>query len=155
MKLHAVVPVYNVEPYISKFLDSLICQDSDDVNYILVNDGATDRSGEICDSYSSKDSRIKVIHRINGGVSRARNTALDFISENSGPDDYVIFFDPDDYLTSPHAISDIKTEIEKSHPDLLLYNYTINNSLTNSAIQIRGGGIPDKRLDSSCIRGYF
>lgn len=139
MKLHAVVPVYNVEPYISKFLDSLICQDSDDVNYILVNDGATDRSGEICDSYASKDSRIKVIHRINGGVARARNTALDFISDNSNPDDYVIFFDPDDYLTSSHAISDIKTEIEKSHPDLLLYNYLVNNSLTHSAIRIGGG----------------
>ena len=138
MKLHAVVPVYNVEPYISKFLDSIICQDSDAVNYILVNDGSTDRSGEICDSYAGKDSRLKVIHTTNGGVSRARNTALDFISNNSEPDDYVIFFDPDDYLTSPHAISDIKTEIEKSHPDLLLYNYMVNNTLIHSVLQIGG-----------------
>lgn len=71
-----VVPVYNVEPYIRRALDSLLAQTYTNIEVILVDDGSPDRCGAICDEYAQKDNRIKVIHQANGGVSRARQAGL-------------------------------------------------------------------------------
>ena len=76
-KISIVIPVYNTSKYLSKCLDSVINQSYSNIEIVLVNDGSKDNSGDICDLYSSKDKRIKVIHKENGGVSSARNSGID------------------------------------------------------------------------------
>ena len=73
-----VLPVYNVEPYIRRCVNSILEQKFDNYEIILVDDGSTDESGKICDQYSEIDSRIHVIHKKNGGLSDARNVGLDY-----------------------------------------------------------------------------
>ena len=91
-KVSVIVPVYNVEKYIRQCLDSLVGQTLKDIEIILVNDGSSDKCPEICDEYASKDNRIKVIHRENGGICVARNTGLDKACGR-----YIVFVDSDDY----------------------------------------------------------
>ena len=71
-----IIPVYNVEKYLSNCLDSIIEQTWTNLDIILVDDGSNDKSGEICDDYAIKDSRIRVIHKLNAGLSAARNSGL-------------------------------------------------------------------------------
>ena len=92
-KLSIIVPIYNVELYIRRCLDSLVNQTFKNLEIILVDDGSPDDSGKICDEYASQDNRIKVIHKQNGGVSSARNAGLAVVTG-----DYVCFVDPDDWL---------------------------------------------------------
>ncbi len=91
--ISVIVPVYNTAELLPKCIDSILTQTYSNLEVILVNDGSSDNSGNICDEYAKKDSRIKVIHKENGGVSEARNVALDTVNG-----DYVIFVDSDDYL---------------------------------------------------------
>lgn len=92
-----VVPVYNVEQYIGRCIESILNQTHKNLELILVDDGSPDRSGEICDEYALKDSRIKVIHTENRGVSYARNTGLD-----NSTGEYLFFVDSDDWIESNH-----------------------------------------------------
>ncbi len=94
-----IIPVYNVEKYLSVCLDSVITQDYANLEVILVDDGSPDNCGEICDGYAAKDSRIKVVHKQNGGLSSARNSALDIMKG-----DWVMFVDSDDEI-KPNMIS--------------------------------------------------
>lgn len=91
--LSVIVPVYNVEIYLQKCLDSIIDQSFKNLEIIIVNDGSTDSSPEICDCYAKKDSRIKVIHQKNAGVSVARNKGMQVATG-----DYLTFVDSDDWL---------------------------------------------------------
>lgn len=88
-----VVPVYNVEVYLKECVDSLLAQTYGDFEIILVNDGSTDSSPAMCDAYAAQDSRIRVIHQENKGLSGARNTAIE-----AARGEYLIFVDSDDYL---------------------------------------------------------
>ena len=88
-----IVPIYNVEKYLSRCVDSILNQTFTDFELILVDDGSTDNSGKICDEYAEKDCRIKVIHKDNWGVSSARNVGL----ENS-VGEYIMFCDSDDFV---------------------------------------------------------
>lgn len=88
-----IVPIYNVEKYLPKCIESILNQTFKEFELILVDDGSPDNSGSICDEYSKKDERIKVIHKENGGVSSARNVGLD-----STLGEYIGFVDPDDYI---------------------------------------------------------
>ncbi len=90
-----IVPVYNVEKYLSKCIDSILAQTYKNTEIILVDDGAKDKSGEICDEYAKKDSRIRVIHKKNGGLSDARNCGLE-----AARGELVGFIDSDDYIDS-------------------------------------------------------
>lgn len=92
-KISIIVPVYNVEKYIEKCIQSILEQTFLDFELILVDDGSTDKSGYICDEYAAKDSRIKVIHKQNGGLSSARNEGL-----NICQGDYIGFVDSDDHI---------------------------------------------------------
>lgn len=92
-KISVVVPIYNVENYINQCVDSILKQTYKNLEIVLVDDGSTDQSGSICDSYKEKDSRIIVIHKRNGGLSDARNTGLDVCKG-----DFISFVDSDDYL---------------------------------------------------------
>ena len=75
-KLSFVLPVYNVEQYLPRCLDSILNQSDDSCEVILVDDGTPDRSGEICDQYAARDSRVRVLHKENGGPSTARNAGV-------------------------------------------------------------------------------
>lgn len=88
-----IVPVYNAEKYIDRCVQSILCQTCEDFELILVNDGSKDASGTLCDAFASRDSRIKVIHQDNSGVSSARNAGLDIATGR-----YVMFADSDDYI---------------------------------------------------------
>jgi glycosyltransferase involved in cell wall biosynthesis len=92
-KISIIVPVYKVERFLSKCIDSIIAQTFTDFELILVNDGSPDNSGAICDEYSRRDNRIKVIHKENGGLSSARNAGLKVARGN-----YIGFVDSDDYI---------------------------------------------------------
>ena len=75
--ISVIIPIYNAESTLRRCLDSIITQTFTDFECLLVNDGSMDRSGEICEEYANKDSRVRVFHKENGGVSSARNVGLD------------------------------------------------------------------------------
>ena len=89
--ISVIVPVYNVEPYLEEAIESVIHQTYTNLEIILVDDGSTDGSGRICDRYQKKDSRIKIIHQENRGLSAARNAGLDICKGGM-----IAFLDSDD-----------------------------------------------------------
>lgn len=91
--ISVIIPIYNVEPYLKKCLNTVIGQSYHNLEIILIDDGSTDGSGKICDKYAAKDKRIKVIHKENEGVSIARNIG---IRESKG--DWLLFIDADDWI---------------------------------------------------------
>ena len=105
--ISVIVPVYNVEKYINRCIESVLAQTYRNFELILVDDGSPDNCGAICDDYASKDRRIRVIHKENGGVSSARNAGLD-----SAGGDYILFVDSDDYITPEHIELLIPVESE-------------------------------------------
>ena len=92
-----IVPVYKVEPFIHRCVDSILSQTYTDFDLILVDDGSPDRCGSICDAYAGKDSRIQVIHQKNGGLSAARNAGIDWACANS-TSRWLAFVDSDDWV---------------------------------------------------------
>lgn len=92
-KISIIVPIYNVEQYLKKCIESIINQTYKNIEIILINDGSKDNSGKIADEYSKNDDRIIVMHKENGGLSDARNCALDIATG-----DYITFVDSDDYI---------------------------------------------------------
>ncbi len=93
-KISVIVPVYNAEKYLHRCVDSILSQTFTEFELLLIDDGSTDKSGEICDEYAIKDSRIRVFHKENGGVSSARNLGLD-----NALGEWVTFMDSDDDIT--------------------------------------------------------
>ncbi|MFR5743971.1 MAG: glycosyltransferase [Anaerostipes hadrus] len=91
--ISVIIPVYNVEKYLNKCITSVVEQTYKNLEIIIVDDGSTDQSPEICDEWKKRDSRIQVVHSSNGGAGKARNTALDIATG-----DYVTFVDSDDYI---------------------------------------------------------
>ena len=92
-EISIIVPIYNVEKYLPRCIESILAQTFTNFELILVNDGSEDDSGEVCDRYAKEDKRIKVIHKKNGGVSSARNAGL-----KNSIGNYIGFVDPDDYI---------------------------------------------------------
>ena len=92
-RFSVIVPVYKVENVLPRCIESILNQTVTDFELILIDDGSPDRSGEICDAYAAKDSRIRVIHQKNGGVSKARNAGLDIAQG-----EYIVFVDSDDWV---------------------------------------------------------
>ena len=93
MDISVIVPVYNVEKYLPKCIDSILAQTFTNFELLLINDGSKDSSGTICDEYAAKDSRIRVFHKENGGVSAARNLGLD-----NAKGEWIAFVDSDDWV---------------------------------------------------------
>ena len=114
-KISIIVPVYNVERYICKCIDSILSQTFTDFEIILVDDGSPDNCGNICDEYAKSDNRISVIHRENGGLSVARNTGINWAFQHSDSE-FLTFVDSDDtiaenYLEKLTASMDDSTDI--------------------------------------------
>lgn len=132
-KLSFIVPVYNVAPYLRKCVDSLLAQDYDDYEIILVDDGSTDESGVICDEYAAAPLStngtspfseadhsiipIRVIHQENGGLSAARNTGI-----KDAKGEYICFVDSDDYW-QPNVLGGLMAQVERENLDVLRFDY--------------------------------
>ena len=96
-EISVIIPVYKVENYLHRCVDSLLCQSFQDFELILVDDGSPDSCGAICEEYAAQDSRIHVIHQENGGLSAARNTGIDWVFDNSSSR-WIAFVDSDDWV---------------------------------------------------------
>lgn len=115
-----IVPVYKVEQYLDCCIQSIICQSFRDFELILVDDGSPDSSPLICDEWSAKDSRIKVIHKENGGAGDARNKGLDIALGV-----YVLFIDSDDYWCDNNLLQDIYSRSQRYNEDIILFGNKI------------------------------
>lgn len=105
--ISVIVPIYNVDKYLVKCVDSILNQTYDNLEIILVDDGSTDQSPLLCDKFKEKDSRIKVVHKKNGGLSDARNAGI-----NIATGKYLSFIDSDDYITAT-MLEDMYTKMKK------------------------------------------
>lgn len=115
--LSIIIPVYNTEKYLKKCIDSILAQTYIHLELILVDDGSKDMSSSICDEYASKEMRIRVVHKVNGGVSSARNSGLDVCQG-----EYVMFVDSDDWL-EPDFCKELMCQAERA--DLVAGGYTM------------------------------
>ena len=114
-----IVPVYKVEKYIHQCIDSILAQSYANMEILLVDDGSPDRCGQICDEYKKKDVRINVIHKSNGGLSSARNAALDIASG-----EYILCIDSDDYI-HPDMLQRMCQAMEKNNSDIVVCGHFI------------------------------
>ena len=114
MKLSIIVPVYNAEEFIKKCVDSILDQTFKDFELILVDDGSKDSSSNICDEYAQKDSRVKVIHKENAGVSSARNSGIELAQG-----EYLGFVDSDDWIDN-NMFESLINEAEKNNTDIVM-----------------------------------
>lgn len=130
-KISVIVPVYNVEKYLSKCIESILAQTFTDFELLLVDDGSTDGSGEICDEYAGKDVRVKVFHTENRGVSAARNLG---IREASA--DWICFVDSDDWVEETYL------------SDLYCEGFSLNESIVCQRVYIEHESCPEKNMVS-------
>lgn len=117
MKFSIVIPCYKVEKYLHECVDSVINQSYKDFEIILVDDGSPDRCPQICDEYTKKDKRIKVVHQKNAGLACARNAGIKIAKG-----EYLICIDSDDYMLDEHVLQKLDTKTV-SNPDIVLYGY--------------------------------
>ena len=115
--ISVIVPIYNVEKYLEKCVNSILNQSYSDLEIILVDDGSPDRCPEICDQYADKDKRIRVIHKKNGGLSDARNAGLDIAKG-----EYISFIDSDDYI-DPLMFEKMMDSIMETEADICICGY--------------------------------
>lgn len=114
-----IVPVYEVEDYLDRSIKSVLSQNFNSFEIILVDDGSPDQSGKICDTYADLSFKIKVIHKLNGGASDARNVGL-----TAATGDYIIFLDGDDYWEGTEVLKDMHEILATKNPDLLVFGST-------------------------------
>ena len=117
MKISVIVPVYKVENTLKRCVDSILNQTYTDFELILVDDGSPDNSGKMCEAFAENDSRIKVIHKENGGLSSARNAGLDIAQG-----EYVCFVDSDDYVAENY-LALLHSAAEREQADLVIGGY--------------------------------
>ncbi|MBY0145896.1 glycosyltransferase family 2 protein [Neobacillus niacini] len=134
-KISVVIPVYNVENYLHRCVDSVLKQTFQDFEIILINDGSKDSSGKICDEYAKKDKRIKVIHKKNARVSAARNDGIKMAKGK-----YVSFIDSDDWI-EPAMYQEMFNKAEDLDLDFIMCDYKkkSNNYEDKRTQSIRGG----------------
>ncbi len=110
-KISVIIPVYNVEKYLPQCVESVLAQSYQNFEILLIDDGSTDQSPAICDSFAEKNTKIRVFHKANGGASTARNAGLDRASG-----EYVFFLDSDDYL-DPQALEKLLSVLQSADAD--------------------------------------
>lgn len=113
-----VVPVYKTEQYLDHCVESVLAQTWRDFELILVDDGSPDRCGAICDGWAKKDSRIRVIHQDNGGLSAARNAGI-----AGACGEYIMFLDSDDWWAGDQVLAQIASHLERTDADVVSFNY--------------------------------
>ena len=117
-KVSVIVPVYNADKYLRCCVEHIFVQSYNDYELLLINDGSTDTSGAICDEYGIRDSRVRVFHKLNGGVSSARNIGLE-----NACGDYIIFLDSDDYWYTSTALERLVEVAENHNADIVRGDY--------------------------------
>lgn len=151
--LSVIVPIYNSEHYLHKCIDSILSQSMSDFELILIDDGSVDSSGKICDEYAKKDTRIRVFHKENGGVSSARNLGLD-----NAQGEWIIFVDSDDWIDDNLLVL---LSAQSSEIDLILTSYYKHNKITGEVYKesypLSKKGTVDEILqnDGNLIIGFF
>ena len=118
MYFSVIVPVYKTEKYLNQCVESVLKQNFLDFELILIDDGSPDRCGQICDEYQKKDTRIKVLHKGNGGLSDARNIGI-----CAATGKYLLFLDSDDFWSDNQFLKKLKTEIEHQNCDVMNFHY--------------------------------
>jgi len=118
-RVSVIMPVYQVEEYLARCIDSVLAQTFSDFELILVNDGTKDRCPAIMQAYAEKDARIRQVHKENGGLSSARNAGLDIAKG-----EYIAFIDSDDYA-APTWLEDIIRAADETGAEQVLYNYQL------------------------------
>ncbi|MCM3574708.1 glycosyltransferase [Mesobacillus subterraneus] len=144
VKISVIIPIFNVDKFLSQCLDSVLAQTFESLEIILVNDGSTDGCARICDEYRDKDPRIKVIHKKNGGVSSARNKGIDIATG-----DYLAFVDPDDVIDNNMYLK-LLYAAERSGADIAVcpiktFNH-INNTTSISKVWPKVNTLLDKEI---------
>lgn len=127
-----ILPIYNVEKYLERCISTIINQTYRNLEIILIDDGSTDLSADICDKWAAKDKRIKVVHKKNAGLGMARNTGIDNVSGK-----YVFFVDSDDYV-SPDMVEKVVGLAEKTEADVVCYG----SCAVNAHGKIRSISVP-------------
>lgn len=156
-----IIPVFNVDKYIGKTIETLLNQTYLNIEILLIDDGSTDESGKICDVYAGKYNKIKVFHQKNKGVSSARNLGI-----NNAKGKYIIFIDGDDYVTSEY-VNSLYNEIIINKADMavqMYLNYYSDNkvfknmkediNMNMSGIEFIDFQILGRRDTSSCVKIY-
>lgn len=136
-----IVPVYNAEQYLHRCIDSILAQSYTDFELLLIDDGSKDASGDICDEYASKDTRVRFFHKGNGGVSSARNLGLD-----NAQGEYITFCDADDYVSEDWLAA--YSEAIANNVDLAIQGYYAidgNNTVEKQLQPHSGNTIEAKR----------
>lgn len=121
MKVSVIVPVYKAEKWLHRCVDSILAQTMTDFELLLINDGSPDKSGDICDEYAAKDSRVRVFHKDNGGVSSARQMGLE-----NATGEYVIHCDPDDWVEQD-MLMDMLQYAKDTQSDMVICDYYSEN----------------------------
>ena len=116
-KVIVVVPIYNVENYLDRCVDTIVCQTYKNLEIILVDDGSTDNSGKLCDAWSEKDERVRVVHKKNGGLSSARNAGMEHATG-----DCIMLEVSDDWLEKELIEKCVRT-METDESDLVIFGY--------------------------------
>lgn len=127
-KIHVVIPVYNAKKYLQQAVDSVLDQPYKGIDIVLVDDGSTDGSAELCDEIAQREERVNVIHQANGGVSSARNTGIEHVLKNAQENDYIAFLDADDFWTEDCFSHDFSFKLKKNH-DILAFGSIVCNEM--------------------------
>lgn len=145
-KISIIVPVYKAENYLRRCVDSILNQTFTDFELILVDDGSPDRSGKICDEYARKDSRIRVFHKENGGVSSARQKGMD---EAVG--EYTIHADPDDWV-EPNMLEELYRKAKEEEADMVICDFFHNDGNKQSYIKQKPSALDNKTVLSELFQ---
>lgn len=149
-----IVPIYNQKRFLNRCIDSIIEQTYKDIEILLVDDGSTDGSDEICEQYKVKDSRVKVIHKPNGGLSSARNIALE-----DAEGDYITFVDSDDYLANDYVEKSINLcEVNLADISIMNMKYIPENMNEEISDEIKPNVIilsPEQAIECSLYQILF
>ena len=154
-KVSVIVPVYKAEAYLHRCVDSILAQTLTDFEILLIDDGSPDKSGDICDEYAKKDSRIRVFHKDNSGVSSARNVGLD-----NAKGEYILFVDSDDWIDVDHLNNYINHKADivfQGYKKINSINQIINETKCNleeSSNSSRIGEIIDRLIFKYQIFGF-
>lgn len=146
VKVSVIMPVYKVEKFVGKAIESMLAQTLTDFEFLIVDDGTPDNSGAICDEYAAKDSRIHVFHRENGGAPSARNMAMD-----KAKGKYYYFMDSDDWA-EPTMLEDMYTLAEEHQAQLVVAGYYIDTYYSDTEYLTLNQVQPDAVYDQESFR---